>query len=70
MGQLDPFRDETIEYVSRLAKDGVDVEFQIYPGAYHGFELLNPTSDLGSTAIHNYIQALKKALNPKVKIMK
>ncbi|MCA1025980.1 alpha/beta hydrolase [Cytobacillus kochii] len=70
VGQLDPFRDETIEYVSRLAKDGVDVEFHIYPGAYHAFELLNPTSDLGSAAIQNYIQALKKALNPKVKIMK
>lgn len=65
VGQLDPFRDETIEYVSRLAQAGVSVEFQLYPGAYHAFELLNPTSDLGKRAINGYVQALSKALNPK-----
>ncbi|MHA7966568.1 alpha/beta hydrolase fold domain-containing protein [Paenibacillus sp. CAU 1782] len=36
VGQLDPFRDETIRYVARLAQAGVDVEFHLYPGGYHG----------------------------------
>lgn len=33
VGQLDPFRDETIDYVARLAQAGVEVEFHLYPGA-------------------------------------
>ena len=62
VGQLDPFRDETIEYVAKLAQAGVPVEFHLYPGAYHGFELLNPTSEIGKKAKNEYVQALKRAL--------
>jgi acetyl esterase/lipase len=62
VGQLDPFRDETIEYVAKLAQAGVPVEFHLYPGAYHGFELLNPTTEIGKKAKNQYVQALKKAL--------
>ncbi len=65
VGQLDPFRDETIEYVAKLAQAGVPVEFHLYPGAYHGFELLNPTSEIGQKAKNQYVLALKKALQPQ-----
>jgi acetyl esterase/lipase len=65
VGQLDPFRDETIEYVAKLAQAGVAVEFHLYPGAYHGFELLNPTSEIGKQARNEYVQALKKAFQPQ-----
>jgi acetyl esterase/lipase len=65
VGQLDPFRDETIEYVAKLAQAGVAVEFHLYPGAYHGFELLNPTSEIGKQARSEYVQALKKAFQPQ-----
>ena len=65
VGQLDPFRDETIDYVTRLAQAGVAVEFHLYPGCYHGFEILNPESEIGKQAIQGYIQALAKALHPQ-----
>lgn len=39
VGQLDLFRDETIEYVTRLAQAGVDIEFNLYPGCFHLFEI-------------------------------
>jgi acetyl esterase/lipase len=39
IGQLDPFRDETLEYVARLAQAGVPVEFHLYPGCFHGLML-------------------------------
>ncbi|MGR5873829.1 alpha/beta hydrolase fold domain-containing protein [Bacillus pacificus] len=32
VGQLDPFRSETLTYVTKLAEAGVDVEFHLYPG--------------------------------------
>lgn len=60
VGQLDPFRDETIAYVSKLAQAGVDVEFHLYPGAYHGFETLNPQSAIAQQVVSEYINAVKR----------
>lgn len=62
VGQLDPFRDETIEYVRRLAQAGVDVEFQLYPGCYHGFEHADPRLEISQRARNGYIAALARAL--------
>lgn len=59
VGQLDPFRDETIAYVTKLAQAGVDVEFHLYPGAYHGFELLNPQSEKAQQVVKEYVNAIK-----------
>lgn len=44
--KLDPFLDETIEYIGRLAQTGVDVEFHLYPGCFHGFESIVPQAEL------------------------
>lgn len=63
VGQLDPFRDETIEYVTRLAQAGVDVEFHLYPGGYHGFEHVVPTAEISRRARTDYINAMTRALN-------
>lgn len=38
VGNLDLFRDESIDYVARLTRANVDVEFHLYPGVPHGFE--------------------------------
>ncbi|MDP4095236.1 alpha/beta hydrolase [Paenibacillus sp. P96] len=65
VGQLDPFRDETIEYVTRLAQAGVNVEFHLYPGCFHGFDVMVPTAEVSERARNGYINALAEALNPK-----
>ncbi|WP_375541023.1 alpha/beta hydrolase [Paenibacillus tyrfis] len=61
VGQLDPFRDETIDYVARLAQAGVDVEFQLYPGCYHGFEHVVPDAEISQRARNGYLDALARA---------
>jgi acetyl esterase/lipase len=61
VGQLDPFRDETMDYVARLAQAGVDVEFQLYPGCYHGFEHVVPKAEISGRARNGYINALARA---------
>ena len=38
VGQLDPFRDETITYAQKLLQAGVPVELHIVSGGFHGFE--------------------------------
>ncbi|MCG7410828.1 alpha/beta hydrolase [Paenibacillus sp. ACRRX] len=64
VGQLDLFRDETIEYVTRLAQAGVDVEFQLYPGCFHCFEVFVPEAEVSQRASQSYVDAMARALNP------
>lgn len=68
VGQLDPFRDETISYVTKLAQAGVDVEFHLYPGAYHGFEVLNPQSEKAQQVVKEYVNAIKVGFD-RVKVV-
>lgn len=62
VGTLDPFRDDTINYLARLAQAGVPVEFHLYPGAYHAFEVLAPDTEYAQRASKEYVRVLKKAL--------
>ena len=40
VGGLDPFRDETVNYVEALRAAGVPVAFDLYEGCFHGFDAL------------------------------
>lgn len=42
-GELDLFRDENIDYATRLVRAGVPVELHVYPGGIHAGELPAPT---------------------------
>lgn len=63
VGQLDPFRDETLIYIQKLCQAGVDVEFHLYPGAYHGFEGVVPQANISQRALAEYIGAVKHVLH-------
>lgn len=63
VGQIDPFRDEIIDYVARLAQAGVDVEFHLYPGCFHGFDSIFNDTNISKRARNGCISALSKALN-------
>ncbi|ALP36838.1 lipase [Paenibacillus sp. IHB B 3084] len=64
VGQLDLFRDETIEYTTRLAQAGVDVEFHLYPGTFHNFEGMVPQAEVSQRASQGYVDAIARGLNP------
>lgn len=68
VGQLDPFRSETLTYVTKLAEAGVDVEFHLFPGAYHGFEGINPDAELSIRAKNEYILAVKNGFKRSLKV--
>jgi acetyl esterase/lipase len=61
VGEFDPFRDDTINYFSRLQKSGVPAELHVYPGAFHGFDQTSIGAELGEKAISEYTEALRKA---------
>ncbi|ODV53956.1 MULTISPECIES: alpha/beta hydrolase [Lysinibacillus] len=64
IGQLDLFRDETLDYVARLAQAGVAVEMNLYPGSFHCFEVFVPEAEVSQRASQNYLDAMARALHP------
>jgi acetyl esterase/lipase len=62
VGELDPFRDETLQYVTNLMNAGVPVEFHLYPGCFHEFEEMVPNVAISKAATEETYRALKIAL--------
>ncbi|NJC23882.1 acetyl esterase/lipase [Arthrobacter pigmenti] len=63
VGELDLFRDEDISYAARLLQAGVPTELHVYPGAYHGFELVAPHAHLSRQALEDRNRAFTRALH-------
>jgi acetyl esterase/lipase len=40
VGDIEPFHDEVVDWCQRLRAAGVPVSLEIYPGAFHGFDLV------------------------------
>ena len=47
VGSIEPFRDETINYIEALKAAGVPTKFKLFEGAYHGFNNLSPETEIG-----------------------
>jgi acetyl esterase/lipase len=62
VGELDLFRDETIDYCTRLLQAGVPAELHIYPGCFHSFEMFTQVCEISRRAEQEYMAVLKKAL--------
>jgi acetyl esterase/lipase len=58
VGELDIFRDESMEYARRLLRAGVSCEFHVHPGAPHGHDWLNPHSTLSRRVLADRIRVL------------
>ena len=61
--ELDPLRDEAINYALELIKSGVAVELHTYPGAYHGFDVAVPYAEISQRALGDQARAIRKALS-------
>ena len=59
VGQLDIFVSEDIEYVARLTRAGVNVEFHLRPGCCHGWESFAGNADVTSRAVQDRVRAIK-----------
>lgn len=63
VGELEPFRDETIAYVKKLKEAGCKVDFKIYEGCYHGFDIVCPKAKVSREAKEFLMQAFKYAVD-------
>jgi len=61
VGDVDLFRDEDIAFVARLTAAGVQVEFHLYPGAYHASERFAPEAALSQRIWANRLDAFTRA---------
>jgi acetyl esterase/lipase len=50
VGSAEVFRDECVGYASLLWASGIQAELHVWPGAWHGFDLLFPTAVLSKEA--------------------
>ncbi len=62
VGELDLFRDETMDYCARLLRAGVPVELHVYPGCFYAFEMFTMVCEISRRAEAELMAVLKKAL--------
>jgi acetyl esterase/lipase len=61
VGALDLFLEEDLEYARRLMRAGVPTELHVYPGAFHGFNMV-PGANVSQSALRDQLDALRHAL--------
>jgi acetyl esterase/lipase len=50
VGDAEVFRDEVVAYASLLWASGVNAELHVWPGLFHGFDLVAPTAQIVAAA--------------------
>lgn len=61
--ELDPLRDEAIDYARRLLHAGVATELHVFPGTCHGFDSLLPDWEVSRELFDIQGAALRRALH-------
>jgi triacylglycerol lipase len=64
VGALDLFLVEDIDYARRLIEAAVPTELHVYPGAYHGFDVM-PDAEPVRRMKRDAVAALRRALYPR-----
>jgi acetyl esterase/lipase len=57
--EIDPLRDEALEYGIRLLQAGVATEMHNYADAFHAFDLVVPTAVVSRRAIHEQVEVIR-----------
>lgn len=63
-GALDLFLEEDVDYARRLVRAGVPTELHVYPGAFHGFDIM-PGASIAERARADRVAAFRRALASK-----
>lgn len=61
VGEIEPFHDETVEYIKNLHRGGAKTHFSVYGGCYHGFDTVCPKSDKGKAAMEEMLRVFNYA---------
>ncbi|APU19087.1 alpha/beta hydrolase [Actinoalloteichus sp. GBA129-24] len=58
VGQLDILRDETLDYARRLYQAAVPCELHVRPSAVHGFDWIDPATEIAQQAMRDRIRMI------------
>lgn len=61
--ELDPLRDEALDYARRLLAEGIATELHLFPGTCHGFDSLVPEWEVSQQLFALQGAALRRALH-------
>ncbi|GHF52945.1 acetyl esterase/lipase [Amycolatopsis bartoniae] len=59
-GSAETFRDEDVAYATRLWQAGGEAELHVWPGGFHGFDLLAPQATLSRIAREQRVSWLRR----------
>lgn len=62
VGSLDLFLEEDMEYARRLMRAGVPTELHVYPGAFHGFNMV-AGAKISQAFMRDWLDALARAFS-------
>jgi acetyl esterase/lipase len=62
---VDPLRDEAVDYARRLMSAGVATEFHVFPGTCHGFDAFLPDWELSQQLFDLQGASLRRALHDR-----
>lgn len=62
VGSAEVFRDEAVSYATQLWASGVQAELHVWPGGFHGFNLLAPNATLSTIANETRSAWLRRTL--------
>ena len=61
VGNIEPFYDETIEYINNLKNAGVNAKVDVYDGCFHAFDLFGSKKKIGIEATKKWLKEFKYA---------
>lgn len=61
VGDIEPFYQETLNYIENLRNAGVPAEVDVYPGFYHAYDMMEPKTDEAKAAAERFVQKFKEA---------
>lgn len=64
VGSCETFRDEAVAYASRIWAAGGVAELHVWPGAFHGFDLMAPHAQVSQDATAARVRWLRRLLAP------
>lgn len=62
VGTIEPFYDETMDYIENLKKAGINAKVDVYEGCYHAFDLFGSKKQIGKQATEKWIKEFKYAV--------
>ena len=61
VGTIEPFHDETVDFVERLREQGVEVTFKEYEGCFHAFDMMGAGTKIGKDARAFLLEQFRRA---------